>query len=867
MLHVSRKYALNGRNLRCTLLLPAIVLTSLMSGMVIIAGAGAPPHAGEGVCAQLLISTDKDTYLLDPYYWVYEASLYDWGGASPGDLWPPDSYARTVNVTVLLMDRRGYRASPDDVQYEVENATTVIASGDLADRGDGLYTASFEITDSDSGGPNFDGRDLEYFTIRVEANASEGIIDGAKSFKVGRWGCDRCHVGYTGWDGHENPTAKQLYSWSGFPEGGPGGPHNWENILGGNGNDKTTFDISYLTNSELTHTPSDYLNMAPWHEMTKRKQGGNPKCSPCHQGSGRLRYAYSTPGGLHGGGTIPGGDGKYKTPVNISHLTDEMAKQKQGGTYECLPYPQDAGKLRYDYDYSTLEYVWLEHAKAEVVECTFCHGMDGGYNETYWADTGGYAYGEHAKVDSPPGTDQDPYLAHQSCSNASCHGHISDSDAGAIDNAYPNCSSCHPISFGSEIPQWLNVSTGHPRDVGGHPNSDPVVNCSFCHNSFHSLSDERNIISCGDCHPESENYPLHPYKGYQGGATCSNCHCGSDHLNIHDISIPGCKDCHARVFDSIKDGYNNYAMDDDPANLAPGGSNMTHKRDTRVAFMGNDPQGQSGSGNYFYSRHAYPGPSGGWVDATGPARSGDQICLNCHSEIVRHEGARRDENWDMASPCKPCHTLWADDVTPNPNVHRLSSPHCTDCHSTCSVHAGASLQNLPKDYTRVPAISSMLKDSVHKRLVMNITTGNPSNYHGCLICHTDVDFSISYDDLFEIVIADYGGVHKWSSMPSCTKCHSLDDDIISPGPRAYGHERLDIDGGNNTQCLRCHNIYNQTAGRYHGHNATIESCIGCHYNFAAMNDYGTPEMYVYGNESMGDECAGCHDTKHHPPKP
>ena len=372
------------------------------------------------------------------------------------------------------------------------------------------------------------------------------------------------------------------------------------------------------------------------------------------------------------------------------------------------------------------------------------------------------------------------------------------------------------------------------------------------------------MLSCGDCHPESENYPQHPYDSYQGGATCGNCHCGSDHLNIHKTSVPGCRDCHSHVFDNINDGYNNYAMDDDPANLAPNEPDMTHKRDSRVAFLGRDPQGLSGSGTYFYSRHAYPDSSGGWTGATGYDRTGDQVCINCHSEIVRNEGARRDDNWGMSSPCKPCHLLWADDVTPN--VHYLASPHCTDCHSASSRHAGASLQNPPKDYTRVPAISSMLRDSVHKRLVMNTTTGNPSNYHGCLICHTDVDFSIYYDeDFFEIAITDYGGVHKWSSMPSCTRCHSLDDNIISPGPRAYEHERLDIDWDDNAQCLRCHNIYNQTAGRYHGHNVTIESCVGCHYNATAMNDYGTPAMYVYENESMGDECADCHNIAYHPP--
>ncbi|MEA3282379.1 MAG: hypothetical protein U9Q68_07445 [Euryarchaeota archaeon] len=130
MLHVSRKYALNGRNLQCMLLLPVMKVTSLMCDMIITAGAGTSSQTGEGACTQLLISTDKDIYLLDPHYWVYGASLYDWGGVSPGDLCLPDGYSRTVAITVLLMDHNGYQASPDNVQYEVENVTTIVAMND-----------------------------------------------------------------------------------------------------------------------------------------------------------------------------------------------------------------------------------------------------------------------------------------------------------------------------------------------------------------------------------------------------------------------------------------------------------------------------------------------------------------------------------------------------------------------------------------------------------------------------------------------------------------------------------------------------------------------------------------------------------------
>ena len=748
---------------------------------------------GVGVCTQLKISTDKATYLLDPYYWVYEA---------PSDLWPPDGYDRTVNFTVLLMDHRGYRVNKSNVNYTVSNGTTVITSGTAHDRGDGLYTASFEITDADSGGINFDGSDPEYFTIRVEASTSDGIIDGSKTFRVGRWGCDRCHI--------EQSLAESVYPWC-EPCGNR--HHTWNGVLG---ESDDPFDLSYLTNSELTHTPREYLDNYPWwHERTNRKHpdghsSGRHNCSPCHQGSGVVRE-------------------------------DDSA----------------------------------------VVECTFCHGIDGGYNAD-WAESAGYAYGEHTKVDPP----HDSGPADQSCSNASCHGHISDTGAGEIDNAYPACADCHPISFGSEVPQWLDTSTGEPRDVGGHPSGDsPVVNCSFCHNAFHATADENDILTCDDCHPQSENYPIHPYEGYQGEntATCANCHCGGvDNMNIHNISAPRCSDCHDSVYDDISEGYDNYAMNDDQGNLAPIGSNMTHKRDTRVSTFGHDPPGLSwdGSGGSFYSRHAYPDSSGGWPGTTKYPRNGDQICINCHSEIVRETGAWHDGNWkrDSYYSCKPCHNLWYDDATcGSPNVHYLSVPHCTDCHAATLPdpwHGVWDPATPPKNYMRTPVIGLMLEQSIHKRLILNTTTDKPSNYLGCLICHTNASFSIDYGD-FEITITDYDGVHRWNSLPSCTKCHSLSDDVSRPGPPAYAHDLLDgIEWGNNTQCLECHNIYDQTAGRCHGHDASTESCTGCHYNYTAMDDYGTPEVYV--NETMyqasvhgtdpGDDCAKCHTDYHPPPE-
>ncbi|PPA78430.1 MAG: hypothetical protein C00003105_00580 [ANME-2 cluster archaeon HR1] len=691
----------------------------------------------------IIITTDKATYLMDPYYWVYDA---------PDDLWP--GYDRSVDFSVMVLDNRGYRVSGAVVDYIVYNNTNqIIANGNhIQEVRKGFYDASFTITDADAGGAGFDGSVPNVFTISVSVNYDSMDFSGiTKTFGVGRWGCDRCHLGYDWIDGLNNPIAREIYPWSYFPDGGPEGPHNWKNILGGNGADETTFNISYLTDSTFTHTPSDYLNEYPYHEKTNRKQPWHDNCTPCHIGSGRLRYD-----------------------------------------------SQDTSELP-----------WLVYAKSEVVECTFCHGMDGGYNTTYWPDTPGYAYGEHYKVSPPDGEQKDPYLSRQSCSNALCHGHINSSKPGAIDNAYPTCADCHPISFGSNVPQWMDTTSGDPRDIGGHPyegnNDKAVVNCSFCHNQFHSLYDGSNVLSCIDCHNQ--------------------------------------------VYEDIDTGYNNYSMNDDPDNLAPGGSSMTHKKDTITSsYCGSDPQGLSGTGSFLYARHANPLSSGGWPGATGSDRNADQVCLNCHARIVRNTGILHEQRWNCTR-CESCHEIWINQVildandthyssnciechdippvlpdnysgsdqtqyTNAPNIHYISAPQCTDCHAATlpgSAHVW-SMENIPKNYMRTPAIGLMLSESVHKDLVLDTSTNRPTNYPGCLICHTDVGFNIDPDNT-KITITDYCGVHTWYSMPVCTKCHSIDNSIIRPGPKAC--EQPNHEWDNNAQCLTCHN--NQNAGRDHGH--------------------------------------------------
>jgi hypothetical protein len=180
--------------------------------------------------------------------------------------------------------------------------------------------------------------------------------------------------------------AQALYPWS-APAGGPLGPHTWRNILGG---EAAPFTIEYLTVAENTHTPANLLNVHPFHEKTIRKLPYIDDCSPCHQGWGRVRYPWF-------GSSLP----------------------------------------------------YLDHARAEAVECTFCHGIEGGYVPAAgtWKANAGYISETHMHNFVPlmPWSERDPYLANQSCSNSGCHGHIDDDAAGEVNQNKPNCRNCHGV--------------------------------------------------------------------------------------------------------------------------------------------------------------------------------------------------------------------------------------------------------------------------------------------------------------------------------------------------------------------------------------------------------------------------------------
>jgi hypothetical protein len=197
----------------------------------------------------------------------------------------------------------------------------------------------------------------------------------------------------------ESTLARSIYPWA-SPTGGFLGPHGWGGILGRTGSAGNAFTDMLLKDSKLAHTPGDILAN---HEMTIHKQCGNIACSPCHQGTNGVNLR------------APWGAG-YR---------------------DC----------------------WIDQAKSRAVECTFCHGIEGGYtprdaegNLVRWSSVGGFISPEHGHVNVPapdpnarPAVIGGPWLARQKCSNAGCHGHIDTSSDDRVDNPKPDCRVCHGV--------------------------------------------------------------------------------------------------------------------------------------------------------------------------------------------------------------------------------------------------------------------------------------------------------------------------------------------------------------------------------------------------------------------------------------
>ncbi|MEW6181909.1 MAG: hypothetical protein AB1500_01860 [Bacillota bacterium] len=258
------------------------------------------------------IKTDKKYYLMDPYYWVYQAANFRWW-FPPWDnphWWPQGGYTRTVNFDVYLYKLNGAPAEVSEVVYEVVYGRGFeMTTGTATYSGPGMYTGAFILSESNLGGQSFSGKQPKELTIRAKV---EGTVVKTQKIHVGRWGCDRCHI--------VQGLAWQVYPGC-APPGGPYGPHYWGNVLGRNGTPEG-FDLSYLqdvdgavyTAPENTHTPKDYITN---HSVTLQKQCWNPACAPCHNGKTTANYMRGKTEGV-GCTFCHGLDGGYITLNGLS---------------------------------------------------------------------------------------------------------------------------------------------------------------------------------------------------------------------------------------------------------------------------------------------------------------------------------------------------------------------------------------------------------------------------------------------------------------------------------------------------------------------------------------------------------------------
>jgi hypothetical protein len=800
----------------------------------------------------IIIVTDKDVYLTTPQIWADNDVAY----YSP----------RVVNITVLIMDGDGLCLHDKNLSVNVTYPNDSVQALTMNEYDDGFWNGSFTVYHNDP-------------TVTYIINAT--ITNGASSsynltFDVDRFRCDssNCHnYGWHKWGysrGAHNSSAHDAhYTHSPIPSRGGGrcrSCHTGQNL----DCDDCHTDIFRGTHADISGaTLTDKCNHCHDGYNDSADTGIDkpvPRCdtSGCHGGEHKDKPGYLH-NSTHAGNKVDCGychnnmHSIFEPTCDLCHKTQNNHSSYNTTGVNCLQCHND-NLLNYSGSMLVNNTYWTNtsiHSQNEILpNCTICHT---GYSNHSSYDT----YGVYCTY---------------------CH-----------DNATLNYS-------GSILP----ANTTYNTDTSIHTlnATEMKPGCTPCHyNKNNHTSYNTTGVICIQCHNNASlNYiGTKMYSAeYNTGTTV---HTTNTTPASSSTLSPLCTICHSKTADEIETGYDNYAMNNDSNNLAPYGSNMTHKRDTitgNESGFGDDPP----DGNVRYARHANPESSGGWPGATGSAREPNQICINCHSERIRYWGIENENTWNARENehCTPCHSLWTNDI--KPDAHNLSIPYCSDCHGqlndpdtinhsaqipvdvNCTYchfvvvvvdeefdHINENFLIPPKDYTLTPSIGMMLNDSAHKRMILNTSTNHPTNYTGCMVCHTTVTFTAnSTPDTLTINITDHSGAHTWNSKPNCTKCHSINDSVQRPGPYPYEHDILGMEWGNNTQCLECHNIYNQTAGRYHGHNATTESCTACHYNYTAMNDYGKPSVYV--NEIMytesvhgtnpGTNCTECH-TQYHPP--
>ena len=404
--------------------------------------------------------------------------------------------------------------------------------------------------------------------------------------------------------------------------------------------------------------------------------------------------------------------------------------------------------------------------------------------------------------------------------------------------------------------------------------------CENCHDEMDTTLHKFPVLSCLQCH-NNNTLAYTGTKLYTGSYNAKTTIHSTDNTSSNTNTLsPLCTECHTKTAAEIQEGYENasggYAMMDDNITLAPYGSNMTHNRDTLTTkgAFGTDPPGPNQAEGDMYARHANPNTSGAWAGTFNLSRAAypNQVCINCHSENIDDEARYGQCSINV------CHKLY--DITDNyPIAHEVVRTECSYCHFSGNIlnHIFSNQTIiLPKNYLSVILEGDVINDNVHRNMTWDTAESRPTNQTGCLVCHTNVSFTIDYTaGPLKINITDRFGVHTWNSNPDCTKCHSLTG--ASEGPTIHAHVSF-VSEGNNTQCLdTCHKGNKEPftglaipLSRGHGHDvqpAGGPDCIGCHdigkqspkVNFTIVNNSLSVHQNISTYDSITD-VDGVNDT-------
>jgi len=95
-----------------------------------------------------IIDTDRSMYNLDPYYWVCDASQYQWQGVNQ-NLWPAEGHDVTVGFSLAGITGGAY------LTFTVEGLEEPLVGLMEEDQENGVYRGSFVVSEAGVGGVLF----------------------------------------------------------------------------------------------------------------------------------------------------------------------------------------------------------------------------------------------------------------------------------------------------------------------------------------------------------------------------------------------------------------------------------------------------------------------------------------------------------------------------------------------------------------------------------------------------------------------------------------------------------------------------------------------------------------------------------------